>query len=431
MKKMSNVENITDEEEEYFDPDLNPLERFKFSDEELVEYLKSNIIKGVKKDKDIRDYQRDKNKPIRTEFKTIAFAYKDGGKTNFINTIAELDERHGDAKTKTGVKYDPLLSHVKHLLEEKLLKRGNPLETLDAEGKGDVLSYKFDNLMIRYRSMFYPDGPMPTMQNPVEFVKEMILFFKACTWAHNHKELYREMTKDEKIPKGLEAPNASAFENYSVLTDQFMNYLGTVPHEEDMKKLIQKGQELGAPLGKHYDTWYIRNCNWDFIGGYQLNESPLHYVATARAKKIWGKEGPTDNDDLDLYNKATHAFNIIVFLWYEKDPETEEIEFWGQIVSSDFMNPGLVLKPIKNPTYAKVLGEIVKFSHARFLDAAGKWKKFRKGDEIVEIWIKNKAKDDIEEEVKEANEKPKTKTKKTKPKEEKTKEVTKENEDSG
>jgi hypothetical protein len=385
---MSNVD-ISEKEPEY-DPDVNPMERFKFTDEELVDYLKKNIVGGKKKTSPMYDHRKDADKAIAKVIKVLFFAWKDGGKTHIINTIPELDVRFGNKEEKSGVKYDPELNHLKVLLKRGDLLPGGPLEIADSEGKGDVIIPKFINYPTRYRKIFYPDGPMPTMQDPVAFVKELILFYKAVTWAHNNPELYRQMTIDEDDPKGLAPPNAAAFENYSILTNEIMNYVRTVSHDDKSEKLIAKGQELGAPIIKKFDNWDIRNCNWEYISGYIQNELSTHLGATARAKKKWVDSKPTDEDDIALYSNATFAFNAVVFLWHEKDPETSEITFYGQISSSDWMDPGMSYPIMVNPTFVKVVAELTKKSHANILKKHGKWIEIKKDDEYIKVWKENK-----------------------------------------
>jgi hypothetical protein len=368
---------------------LNPAARFKFDDDEMAAYLMSHEIDGKKsvyayRD---RDYRKDSKKPIRKTFKGIVFAYKDGGKTQFIHTIPQLDKNHPTMKS------DLELSQVKYLLEEDLLQSGWLLEIGDAEGKADLMSIpkKFEGYPIRYRFMFHPGGPMPAMQDPVAFVKEFILFVKSVNWAHNNPEKYRELTKSAEYPDGIDPPNAFAFENYSILTNIIMDYVSTISYDDNIDKLEKRSQELGAPMIPNFKNYYIRNCNWDYKG-ILTQASFLHYVASARARTKWKGGKPTDEEDLDLYAKATYAFNFVVYLWRETDLETNKPEFYGQIVSSDFMDEDTVLEPIRNPTYPKVVAQLVKLSHSKFLDKAGKWKKANiKGEEKI-IWVKNPTK---------------------------------------
>ena len=364
---------------------LNPAERFKFDDEEMARYLAFGEIPGEDEKKSILDYRRSKNVAIRNVYKGIVFSWKDGGKSHFLHTISELDERFGNKKEKSGVKYDPLLGHVKHLLENGHLKRGSPQEYMDAEGKGDILSLKFKGYPIRYRDLFYKNGPMPTIQDPVAFMKELTLWIKSIEWAHNNPEKYNEYTRGSKYPKGLKSPNSASFENYSIKGNEIMNYVRTMSHDDKADKLIKKGQELGAPIIKKFDNWDIRNCNWDYMGGL-TQRLPVHYVASARARKKWVNSEPTDEDDIALYSQATYAFNFVLYLWRDVDKETGEIEFWGQIMSSDFMDRGMVLKPIRDPSYPKVVSLLSRYSHANILDKNGIWEKVEINGKEEYIW---------------------------------------------
>jgi len=351
---------------------VNVASRFKFSDVEMVKFLTG---------KKWTDFKRDKDKPLTRTFKVVFFADKNAGKSHNICTIAELDKRNPKLKLAE-------YAHVAFLLEEGLVLPGNPLIVADMEGKFDNLRIKgkFKNYPIRYVDVWHPDGPMPNMQNPVEVFRDMRLFLSAGQWAHNNPVQYKQMTAAEGLEGGLDAPNAMAVENYTILTTEIMNYARVVAHPENIKELEARGQELGAPIIPKFDNWSIRDGNWDFLGGF-TQRLPMHYAATCRQRQKWVKGAPTDQEDLAQYKMAKYAFNVVVNLYKERDPVTDKIEFWGQIIESDFMDEGIELKPFKNPCFLKVVAEITKYSHAEILDKYGTWKESPEGGLI---WVKNK-----------------------------------------
>lgn len=382
---MVNVENNAEESGEVeVIEEMNPLNRFKYSDDEFAAYLKSNAIPG--EDPNTRpaivDYVKDVDKPSITNYKSLFFSWKNAGKTRMLRTMAKCNLKNPLVKK---VDYN----HLRFLMENKYIDEIYHVEGLDGEGKGDVNKEKFDGIGFRNRPMFYEGGPMPTMQDPVAFVREFMLFLKANKWARAHPDLYKEKT-------GLDAPDASAFENYSVLATQIMDYVRTISHDDKIDKLEAKGQQLGAPMIKKFDNWDIRNSNWDYIGGYIQNAFPMAYSATARARKKWVNSEPTDDDDVALYSAASYAFNIVCFLYREDNEQTRERNFYAQIISSDFMEPGTMYPIIENPDYFKVIAEISKYSHRKILDKFGTWKdvkiKNKKGEvvRIVNAWVENK-----------------------------------------
>jgi hypothetical protein len=381
---MPNVDTITVIE----DSDMNPLDSFKFSDEELIAYLKENKIDGKKKKSKLLKYKDIKkmDKPIWDTLKMMVFAWKDGGKTHFINTMSELDAKHGNKKKRSGVKYDPELNHLKFGLEKGWIKPGGPLEILDAEGKGDILAPKFENHPNTHRDLHHPDGPMPTMGDPVAFVKEFVLWLKSIRWAANHPDQYKEITGDR-------APSAAAFENYTILTNEIMNYVRTVSFtasDQKVDKIKATGKELGGGLVGDFENWDVRNRNWDYVGGDTIRV-PFNFTGTARARRVWKNNKPTDDEDAALYAAATHAFHCIIYLYTEKDAEGC-LHFYAQIISSDFMDKGIRLDPIEDPSYPKIVAQLVKYDKiwCRLLDKYGTWKKIKKDGNIIEVWIENK-----------------------------------------
>jgi hypothetical protein len=247
---------------------------------------------------------------------------------------------------------------------------------------------KFDFAHFRNRSMFYENGPMPAMQNPVAYIREFVMFLKATKWAYLHPDLYKQKT-------GLDAPTAATFENLSILSNQIMDYVRTLAHEDKIEKLEKKGQELGAPLIKKFDNWDLRNRNWDFFGGFIQSSYPLTFAATARSKFKWVDSEPTDSEEAATYNAANYAYNIVVLLYRVDNESTRKRQFFAQIVSSDFMEPGSMYPVIENPDYFKIISEIVKYSHRKILDKNGKWTtanvKNAKGEvtEKIDVWTEN------------------------------------------
>lgn len=351
---------------------VNVANRFKFSDVEMVKYLTG---------KKWTDFKRDKDKPLTKTLKVIFFADKNSGKSHNICTIAELDKRNPKLKLAE-------YAHVAFLLEEGQILPGNPLVVADLEGKFDNLRIKgkFKGYPIRYVDVWHPDGPMVNMQNPVEVIRDLRLFLSANKWAFENPVQFKQMTAAEGIEGGLDAPGAIAVENYTILTTEIMNYARVVAHPENIKELEARGQELGAPIIPKFDNWSIRDGNWDFIGGF-TQRLPMHYAVTCRQRQKWKNGAPTDEEDLAQYKMAKYAFNVIVNLYKERNPETNSIEFWGQIIESDFMDAGIVLAPFKNPCFLKVVAEITKYSHAEILDKHGTWKESPEGGMI---WVKNK-----------------------------------------
>lgn len=351
---------------------VNVAARFKFSDVEVVKYLTNK--KWI-------DFKRDKDRPITKTIKAVFFADKNSGKSHDVCTIAELDKRNPKLVLAE-------FGHVKFLLDENHILPGNPLIVADLEGKFDNLRIKgkFKGYPIRSVDIWHPDGPMPNMGNPVELYREVRLFLAAGLWAHNNPVQYKQMTIAEGIEGGLDAPNAMALENYTIFTTEIMNYARVVAHPENIKELEARGQELGAPIIPKFDNWSIRDGNWDFIGGF-TQRLPMHYVATCRQRQKWVGGAPTDVDDVAQYKMAKYAFNVVVHLWKERDPATDKIKFWGQIIESDFMDEGIRLPPFENPCFLKVVSEITKYSHAEILDKYGTWKESPEGGMI---WVKNK-----------------------------------------
>jgi hypothetical protein len=351
---------------------VNVASRFKFSDLELVKFLTG---------KKWTDFKRDKDKPLTKTFKVVLFADKNSGKSHNICTLAELDKRNPKLKLAE-------YAHVAFLLEEGQILPGNPLAVADLEGKFDNLRIKgkFKGYPIRYVDVWHPDGPMVNMQNPVEVIRDLRLFLSSNKWAFENPVQFKQMTAAEGIEGGLDAPNALGVENYTILTTEIMNYARVVAHPENIKELEARGQELGAPIIPKFDNWSIRDGNWDFIGGF-TQRLPMHYWVTCRQRQKWKNGAPTDEEDLAQYKMAKYAFNVIVNLYKERNPETDAIEFWGQIIESDFMDAGIILAPFKNPCALKIVAEITKYSHAEILDKFGTWKESPEGGMI---WVKNK-----------------------------------------
>lgn len=376
-----NVENSVGKEEIVdVDEYLNPVARYTYSEDELAQYLSNNILPRNENAERpaITDYKKDVLKPVATTFRTIYFAFKNCGKTHIINTMPGLNPNSGEIQ-RAKKKYN----HLVWLMNNKYLEpvKGSH-EICDSEGKGNVLKDKFSEYNTRYRPLFYENGPMPTMQDPVGYVEEYVLFMKAVRWAKNNPERYEQLT-------GLKAPDAAAFENYSILTNEIMNYVRTMSHDDKVKKLDEKNQKLGSPVIKKFDNWDIRNCNWDYIGGFMQHKMNLHYGVTARAKTKWKNSEPTDEEDLDLYSKASYPFDVVVHLY--RDDATNV--FYAKIVSSNYMDPGMNPIIIENPTYVRIMYELTKYSHRRILDKYGHWMTAtNKKGESYEIWVENESK---------------------------------------
>ncbi len=141
-------------------------------------------------------------------------------------------------------------------------------------------------------------------------------------------------------------------------------------------------------MNQEFQNWDVRNRNWEYMGG-STQRSVIHYGASARARKKWRKNKPTDEDDLALYGASTYAFNIIVYL-YSEDEDDGTKTYWGRIISSDFTPADYVSEPIKDPTYIKIVSEISKFSHAPILRKYGRWMraKTKAGNEVI-YWKEN------------------------------------------
>jgi hypothetical protein len=375
---MPNVENNETEVVEEVKV-LNPLDRYKYTEDEFAAYLKDNAIPGedpVTRPK-IVDYQKDMDKPGVLSFKALVFAWKNAGKTHLIRTMPELNLQCKEINKLEN-------SHVKWLLKNKMLMPITQGEGLDSEGKGDVAREKFAGIAFRNRPMFYEDGPMPLMQNPVAYMREWALWMKAIQWAFSHPDIYKSKT-------GLNAPDAAAFENLTIFGNEIMDYVRTISHDKKADKLAAKGQELGAPLEPKFDNYDIRNRNWDYAGGFTQNKFEPHLLVTCRARKKWVNSEPTDTDDIAVYSQASAAYNIVVFLWREDNEETRTRKFFGQIVSSDWMEPGTMYPVIENPTWLKIAAVITMYSHRRILDKNGTWKKYKyKNGTEFEAWVENK-----------------------------------------
>jgi hypothetical protein len=380
---MPNVENNAEEAETVVEEELNPLNRFKYTEDELAAYLKENAIPGEDPNTrpKITDYVKDVDKPAVKNYKTMFFSLKNAGKTRILRTMTQLNRRNPLCKTKRH-------NHLRWLLENGHVDEIDWVEGLDSEGKGDVNKDKFDFAHFRNRSMFYENGPMPAMQNPVAYIREFVMFLKATKWAYLHPDLYKQKT-------GLDAPTAVTFENLSILSNQIMDYVRTLAHEDKIEKLEKKGQELGAPLIKKFDNWDLRNRNWDFFSGFIQNAFPLTFASTARSKFKWVDSEPTDAEEAATYNAANYAYNIVVLLYRVDNESTRKRQFFAQIISSDFMEPGTMYPTIENPDYFKIISEIVKYSHRKILDKNGKWTtanvKNAKGEvtEKIEVWVEN------------------------------------------
>jgi hypothetical protein len=319
------------------------------------------------------------DKPAVKNYKTMFYSLKNAGKTRILRTMAEFNRNNKLAKLK---KYH----HLWWLMVNGHVDEIDWVEGLDGEGKGDVNKDKFDGAHFRNRPIFYENGPMPVMQNPVAFVREVVLFMKATKWAYLHPDLYKQKT-------GKDAPSAAVFENLSILANQIMDYVRTIAHDDKIKKLEEKGQELGGPLVKKFDNWDLRNRNWDFLGGFIQCAFPLAFSATARSRFKWADSEPTDTEEAQTYAAANFAYNIIVLLYRVDDEQKNTRHFFAKIISSDFMEPGTMYPIIENPDYFKIIAEVCKYSHRKILDKYGKWVKttFKNGD-VIDVWVENDAK---------------------------------------
>lgn len=379
---MTNVE--TSEPDEVI---KNPFDEYKVDFNVVREYMLEN---------DFVYYKKKTKDPVRKNFKTKVFGDKDSGKTHFAHSVSQLDKRNPEISGSKKTKGVPRYSHLKFLLESDNLQPANPVFYGDSEGKADLMNRKgkFKGFEILLKDIHHPNGPLPTTGDSVAFVKEFCLQLRIIQWAHENPDEWR-MIMDEKYPDVAERykhipPNAYVFENDSIMTNEIMNYVQTGSNTKNVDKIKAKGQELGGERVKSYNFWSLRNTNWDFIGGF-TQRLPSHYLATSRITDVWKHGKPTDDKKASEYKNAKYGFNIIVWVWREKNPETGGWEFNAEIIDSDFMEEGAPSIQLQKACYLDLMAEITRYSHAEILEDNGKWVNHKK---YGTIWVQNKKESD-------------------------------------
>jgi len=317
---------------------LNPMDRYKFTPEQLAAY-----------EAEFTDYTEESDEPIIKSFKVNVHGAKNVGKTHFVHSAYEL---HPANPT---IQNDPLYAHVKFLLENNMLTPGAWVYVLDGEGKDTEMNRgdKFKGKPIKVKDIWFPDSNLPTFQNANEYIKEVVKFLKMLA---------------------SKAEGTGAFETSTMLTTQIQNFVQYQRRDSKIQKQVAEKSTDIAPLPEMApDDWGWRNSLWEYIGGF-IQRLLTHFILVARIGDDWQGGKPTDSKKIEQYKRIPGFMNVVVELWRTSE-DTEDggqrFRFWGRITDSDFMEPGLVIPVMENPSFLKVIAEVTKFSHKDILEKHG------------------------------------------------------------